>query len=176
MVTRGKSSELLAYIAGIVDGEGCVNLYGSGPNYAPRVSVYNSSLELMELLEEEFGGTIAVMRNGGNEHPKTVYHWHLGYRKCGPFLMQIVPFLRIKKRQAILLLAYLKTVPEGNTRGCMVFGRTIQVRKYLFDEMKKLNGRRPQRLSETASGPEEAIVCSASKDVEARGTETTCPA
>lgn len=180
MMTRGKATELLAYIAGITDGEGCINLYGSRSayNYAPRVSITNSSVELMELLKEEFGGSVTVMRDGTHpDHPRKTYSWYLGYRNVGPFLYQIYPYLLIKKRQARLVLMYLKTIPEGNTRACEVSPKTAAIRQKIYAEIKELNGYRshPQRLSETTSGPDEAIVCSASKDAEASGTETTGP-
>lgn len=100
----------LAYLAGIVDGEGSIFM-GSSPNSVdgrnPTVSVRNTHLGLIEWLLQ-FGG------RKHTEHPidsrtgkanKTSYHWIVaGPVDVRELLIAILPYLIIKKAKAWTVL------------------------------------------------------------------------
>ncbi len=103
----------LAYFAGIVDGEGCVAIrdtkYKSKKTgeitrlFFLSVIVTNASLKLLERFKHYFGGHIAIRKKAKKHHQQT-YGWHLGYRAGAAFIKRLLPYLEIKKEQAILSL------------------------------------------------------------------------
>ena len=121
MVTRGKvvlmrTREMLAYAAGIVDGEGCVqyvaNTAGDRPGVkgSVRVSVGNTDMRLIAWLHDRFGGHITTRRKLKRHH-KQSWDWVVASGGAIDFLKKIEPFLLIKKERASFLLenAYLLT-------------------------------------------------------------------
>ena len=107
-----------AYVAGVVDAEGCLAVYKSndprGPIYSARIAVSNRSKELVDFFVANFGGYITI------DHPKKAEHnvnylWHLSSgQHTERFLSQIYPYLRGKKAQADVLFEYLAMGGENN--------------------------------------------------------------
>ena len=91
----------LAYVAGLIDGEGCIHLDVTGKVYAPRVSVgmTEPALFLLEALQAEWSGTIYQQR-AATEKWAAAYTWHITGWKAARFLTAVRPFLRLKTRQA----------------------------------------------------------------------------
>ncbi len=123
-----RAPTLLAYIAGIVDGEGYIGIKTNGwgkngrPRYVIRVGVGNSDISLIQLLQVEFGGSVY----GGNRHLtrtdgspyRPFWKWELCSRKAASFIESILPYLRIKKPQAELALKFQsRKVPGHWKRG-----------------------------------------------------------
>lgn len=120
--TLGKNQrsklEIIAYIAGIIDGEGCLALNKNKKgeySWRARVQVtgaFHPGIFLM--LRETWGGSIATasgkqchkMRANGTPYkPKAV--WRLSTRcSVTSFLQDILPFLIEKREQAKLLLEF----------------------------------------------------------------------
>jgi hypothetical protein len=105
---------VLAYFAGIVDGEGCVAVRSTKYKkrrtgeivefYHLEVVITNSNRALLDRIASYFGGHIHT-RKKGKKHWKQVWSWHLGYRAGEQFLMRILPYLEIKKREAEISIA-----------------------------------------------------------------------
>ena len=98
-----------AYLAGIIDGEGCITLSRrppKGPNkpiYALYVSIVNTSPALEAWLRSRLPD-IAIYRREQRQHWKPIYHWVLsGSRRVMVFLREIAPYLIIKREQAMML-------------------------------------------------------------------------
>lgn len=104
-----KYREKLAYLAGIMDGEGSiVSWMGKDPKRGIfNIKVYISSTDkiLIDWISENFGGY-----NYTNKAPsrktnwKTSYIWVLERAKIKSFLQEICPFLIIKKRRCELAI------------------------------------------------------------------------
>ncbi len=164
MATRGKAPELLAYMAGVVDSDGWIGINRSGtnpqrrayPRYQPQVCVVNTALHLLRLFEIEFGGSILTRRKVKANH-KTTYYWKLGDRKAAEFCAVIVPYLRVKRAQAELLVEWMATKhgPEVLGRGAKLSEAEVARREAMYQRYKALNDDRryPQRLIEAAPGP-----------------------
>ena len=99
---------LLAYLAGIVDGEGSISILpnqwrrkvlGRNPCYSEQVAVGNTNLEVLQLLKETFGGYIGIQKPR-SEHRRQFYLWSVGDKGAIKVLDALIPYLRIKKRQA----------------------------------------------------------------------------
>ena len=91
------------YLAGLIDGEGCLRLSKSrnrngAPVYHIQVDIANTSRALMDWLNTKLPGTVY----GQDRQPRrTIYHWKLsGNRRAITFLREIAPYLIIKRAQA----------------------------------------------------------------------------
>jgi len=106
---------LIAYAAGIMDGEGCFTIWGgkrynsrSHRRFACRISVGNTNGKILDLLYGLFGGSI---RTKSNKDPKTEQYrneliWELSSSKAKKACKLMLPFLRAKRKQAELLIRF----------------------------------------------------------------------
>src|SRR5258707_14599305 len=118
-------SDKLAYLAGIVDGEGTIQLDVPRPsrrNYFAALYITNTNKEMLETLQTHFGGFIlGPYKNGKNS--KLIYRlvWH-GKTAC-PVLEALltVPLFSIKRKQALLAVEFEKlrslTYRQNGKRG-----------------------------------------------------------
>lgn len=99
----------LAYLAGIVDGEGYVSVYrgsrarGVG-SFAVQLEVGQIDRRLTDWLQERFGGwtgTRQIHRGGRN---KTFHRWTLNLRHRRRLCEALLPFLKIKRAEMELAL------------------------------------------------------------------------
>ena len=113
---------LYAYLAGIVDGEGSISIKSEsmGKPYVGYLTVTNCNYEMIKLFECEFGGKVRK-RNWSNNQKnisknwKPSYEWSLTKQQAAKALRLLFPYLRIKSRQAtlVLRLARLKSMNKG---------------------------------------------------------------
>ena len=100
-----------AYVAGIVDGEGTINIAEGwcarkrGNSYHPRLSVGSTSKKLVDCLIRVFGGRSTARKVPSNPKAKDQWCWYLNGYEAVTLLLEIRPFLVIKPLQANLVLA-----------------------------------------------------------------------
>lgn len=104
-----------AYVAGIIDGEGCIYLYHTKKCRATylKVSVGSSDQWLCEMLAFSFGGNVRRVKS------KTLpfWIWEINTRQAGQFLESILPYLHLKRPQAELAIRFQKArSPRGGIR------------------------------------------------------------
>lgn len=96
---------ILAYIAGIFDGEGCVNFTKSGKYKALviRASIVNTNLEVLEYIKSIFVNGI-IIRTDHRRFPHWKPSFRLDYsnRHAVRFVEAIEPWLIIKADQAVI--------------------------------------------------------------------------
>jgi hypothetical protein len=112
----------LAYIAGIVDGEGYIGITSDGKkgkrgqiNYRLRVTVTNTSEWLCRYLRFYVEGSIVYLRPL-NDNRQPCWQWQVDYKKAGNFLKLIVPYMHIKKPQAELAIKFQEAKSKRSTR------------------------------------------------------------
>lgn len=97
------------YIAGLFDGEGCVNITISGKNRQAtlRVMIVNTNRSILELVQSQYGGQIYEMY-GPRTHPKWKQSWQLRlFRSYALNLLKdIRPFVYIKTNQIELAIMF----------------------------------------------------------------------
>ena len=100
---------VLSYLAGAMDSDGCVRVSKSNrpnrhPAYYSLIVLGQVTPEIPELLKETFGGTVYIRKSMGPYRSMYMYHaWsHAAAAACESML----PYLRIKKKQATLLLEF----------------------------------------------------------------------
>lgn len=99
------SSEEMAYIAGLFDGEGCVSFGRTRSSWFIRVFVTNTNLEILEWLKSIFGGDIKKL-SSRRDGWKQGYCWRISWTRAIEFLSLIAPWSRLKKRQIEIALAW----------------------------------------------------------------------
>jgi hypothetical protein len=102
------------YIAGLLDGEGCIGLNltveGERKNYYPHVSITNTNKEVLDWVKITVGKGSVIRKPLGNIRHKQSYHWRIYGNQSIQFIKKIYPYLKIKKLQAETIMQYEKTI------------------------------------------------------------------
>ncbi len=138
------SVDLIAYTAGMIDGEGSIqiNPSRSGKKYYWYLTVQISSGDKKTLqdLRNEWGeiGSITVWKPKGSRKYRQSCNWRF-YNKEAEFLLnKVLPFLRIKKEYALTAIEFRKFRGKGPKS---LTAEMIKKRKFLALKLKRLNQR-----------------------------------
>lgn len=125
------------YLAGILDGEGCICLYRAKRtdcyHCSLQVMIYNTSLTLMKWLVKNVGGRYYTRSESGygGKPGKTQYVWHPSGRKNREeFLLGVLPYLVIKVEQAKVALEFLRLGEQT---------KAPEIREQLVNKCRLLN-------------------------------------
>jgi len=144
--TYGKVEPILltdidkGYLAGLIDGEGTIRIMRALQKwYAPFIAITNTDTSMMDWLQKIFGerdiGRLYVeKRSKPNHKPKFVFNI-ASVQGVKMILEQVVDILKTKRRQALLVLEFIKMKEDKADYG--VLPREIE----LFEELKRLNAR-----------------------------------
>ena len=111
---------LLGYFAGIVDGEGSIGISKSirkleynkrGYVYNPFFLIANTHLPMLEYLQKHFKGKIVYL-----DERTLCYHLTFNGEIMKDLLPELIPYLLIKRRQAEIVLEFLKKKEEIGSR------------------------------------------------------------
>lgn len=148
---RGKKCSKLsktdaAYIAGIIDGEGCVTLSKKkdpsmrlGYGLRPHITVVNTNKKLIQFLKDITNLGVVYSGQDKKKNSKPHFRWQLWSQQARSFLLEILPYLVLKQKQAQLVLDY--------TERCAAYaGGPLPKSALLYQEracikMRKLNKR-----------------------------------
>jgi len=160
MATRGKKliPEEIAYIAGLFDGEGCVNIYkidtpktyAGGerkkyPRYELTTSIYNCNKDVLSWLHETFGGYLQTRHRYKKPEQvelgkwKKSYAWKLSANQAKMFLEMIVANMRIKKQQAQLAIEFQTARSKKRNRCNPITPQENNLFRKCWEQMKELN-------------------------------------
>ena len=146
--------EELSYIAGFLDGDGCIMLqlivrkdYRLGYEIRPSIVFYqkDKNKQFLFWLKNKFQeGYIRSRKDGMAEY--TI----VGKKPVGKILFQVAPFLRLKKEHAKVVLAVLKKMPEkGNqmtAKNLLKFSKEAD--KFLFLNYSKKRTNTSEKVKE----------------------------
>lgn len=114
-----------AYLAGILDGDGCICISPKRRSKGDKVYIVNylyvfisnSNPKLMEWLKS-IGGSVVELKPGAGALKRTgpVFSWSISARQAGQFLTQVVPYLIIKKEQAEAAI-YFQSLRKPHGKG-----------------------------------------------------------
>lgn len=162
------------YVAGLIDGEGCIDLqityhkdYPGRPYISPRlrVSMAEAAKPVLEIFNANFGGGLSKRpRKFDNPNWQDAWEWSLHGKSLRPVLQNLVNHLIVKKEQAKLLIWMI-----DNLMGKHIPDR---VRERLKEEMKAMK-RDPHRLSEAAVIELEMMIDAMTED-EVRASVKLC--
>ena len=128
MERRIMEAKELAYFAGLFDGEGCIHIRKTKTKtqkvtYALVCKVSMCNFSALEQLCNSFDGSLIKEREHkySNRNNK-LWTWTASCVKAKNFLLQITPFLRIKKDEANLALLFQqgkqrthRSIPKADT-------------------------------------------------------------
>lgn len=116
----------LGWLAGMIDGEGCLSIHKLG---TPKVVIV-STMPIGDVLTWMVGfGSFTIIDNGVGH--KNLYNWHVtSVAGVYTLLSKLSPFLLMKRKQCDLMLEYCKGRLEDNLS---------KPREWYYDEMKELN-------------------------------------
>src|SRR5216684_6292512 len=110
----------LAYLAGILDGEGCFGIYryNRGPdqpyNYRPSVTVASTSPDLLRWLELRFRGEVCHHSEGDENREASAYWTMRSKTDIVKLVPHVIPFLIVKKLQAVITLEFCEKFNIGS--------------------------------------------------------------
>ena len=144
----------LAYLAGIIDGEGCFHICllsknsNDGyinPHYRGVLKVSNTDQKLIEWLKETFQGTdsACTRSTSSKKFEREVFDWVVTGFRLLDLCEQVLPYLIIKKRHCENMIRFKNTYPRVKTgRGNKILSKDIlDIRQSCLEESRKLNSR-----------------------------------
>ena len=173
---------VLAYLAGIIDGEGCIRL-AKNCSGNKRISSHTANVNCgmtnpiaVEMLHQIFGGSIRdVQPTCKNASPcKPLRYWYAsGTDSVARVLLALYPYLRVKKKQAAIVLDFCFNKRDGRQRG----GLTQDERRWredLYWQVRELN-RRGVAATTNSSGPEKVCDSLNQQETVGGGVEESHP-
>ena len=128
----------LAYLAGILDGEGSISIHKHkdksshlGYCYQLVINVANTNEWLINWIHLSFGGWIYKKRMI-SRHYKQVYLWSASSLQAKTLLELVLPYLRIKKPQAEIALQF-QSKKQHNSGG-----KTKSSEAYAVEEAERI--------------------------------------
>lgn len=159
-----------AYIAGVLDADGYFTIrrmtYGvrvlknsKHPTYAERVGIKQCKPEAINLIDKHYGGSRTIEKPSA-ENGKPLHSLQLTHLKANKLIVDILPYLRIKKKQARILIRLRASIAKGKqakgewmmqksrwgtmmrTRKSRVSAKQIAYREKLIKDICNLNDTR----------------------------------
>lgn len=125
----------LAYIAGIIDGEGYIGVYGGTTTpHVLTVGIKMCDPEAIGVIVDTFGGA----SSGYENELAYVFRWIVANRRAYDFLKAIRPFLRVKAEQADWAIEYYEETYRG--KGTKLSPQDLAQRAEYAAILKNLKG------------------------------------
>ena len=131
----------LAYLAGIIDGEGCISIFARNrpghkyPDMCLRVAVNSTDEWLCQYIRFSFGGFMSQPKYRANCKP--IWEWRLERGKARDFLELILPYLHLKRPQAELAIKFQNSKGRS-TNGLTEEERALEeTQKILMQSLKR---------------------------------------
>lgn len=130
----------LAWAAGIIDGEGCICVYGRPGRINKKgthalaliVKVVNTDPRMPHKMQEIFGGNLSTaVERRGNPRRRPVMQWMITGKLAGSLLVAIRPYLIVKGEQADVAITYAKTIGRNGPIAPEIHASRQQLREKL---------------------------------------------
>lgn len=148
----------LAYLAGIVDGEGSLCIYRVNPasynryqtpNFRSVLNISNTRKELVEWLDENFSNLNSGHKKHrrsifkkNSTHERWIYEWVIQGHRLLDICEQLLPYLVLKKKQAELIIEFRKTYTQkGFGASTPLDIETVNIREDIRTQMSRLNAK-----------------------------------
>jgi hypothetical protein len=133
----------LAYLAGLLDGEGCFCLHNFGTHrFGCSLMVANTDPRMTEWIRQRFGGTVHPEIKGSKWKP--CYRWKASAKDLDKIISAVLPFLVIKRDRAELILAYRRTLNPSiaGHRSGDITSREVKAERFaIHSQLSALNKR-----------------------------------
>lgn len=120
------------YLAGIIDGEGCIRM-----NNSPRLQVTSTDPRLMNWLHTRLRGY--VWSEDRKPPCKPIYVWELSARAALAVIRDVRPFLVMKRDQADIVIRYYSEGFVPRPRNARQMAANVAKRESAKAQLKVLN-------------------------------------
>ena len=132
----------LAYLAGLVDGEGSIGItYTAIGLHLPTLCIIMSHAPVIEWAAQIIGTKVRT-RYPKNDRHRTQYVVRIAGKRATVLAGRLIPFLRVKGEQAHLLVRYAETYGAHSGLNQSLSHEEYALREGLKQEMHRLNSRR----------------------------------
>ena len=138
-----------AYLAGIIDGEGCIMIDGQFLSTI-RVQVSNTNATLIHFLEEVYGGAVQCVNPKATYKcgvRKPLFQWRVTTSKAERVLKDVLPYLKIKRDHALTALKLREVIrKEDFPRSGGIPEEVMYKRRLCWAVLSTLNQKGVHRL------------------------------
>lgn len=135
---------ILNYLAGIIDGEGCISIakvkpngFNKTPRFFFKLTIEMQDKKVIDYLAVNFNRNIMEKKAYGNKkRPSYRIDWQAD--KASEILTKVKPYLIGKKEQAELGIKYQKHISSKNRSGRMLSDEEIAIRDNFYTIMRQL--------------------------------------
>jgi hypothetical protein len=147
---------LMAYLAGCLDCDGSFGIYRNtsiiainnhaySPLHQERIIFKQVKPDVVNLLYETLGGR-KTFEPSHNPNHKSIYGWTATNIQAINCINKVLPYLRVKKPQALILLELHKRKQGNKSRGKRLSQAEITYRDTLHSQIKMLNDVRNHKV------------------------------
>lgn len=135
-----------AYLAGLVDADGCIQInrrksIKNGNSYSLCLSVSQCSEQIPFYLLRKFGGNIYEGKKY-KENSRAMFRWSIWAIKAKNLLINLEPYLVLKKERAKVAIEFQNTILlKGYNSHGKITEEIAEARKKLYKDMKDMNRR-----------------------------------
>lgn len=131
-----------AYIAGFVDGEGCISISFKSGYHHVRLVIVQKSKSVLEKIQKLFGFGSLRLRTNNGINKGWIYTLEFSYNHAFQVIKTIYPYLCVKRKQAEVFFKFYKTIlPHGYTKNGLS-KRAFNKRVLLKNKMHFLNSKK----------------------------------
>lgn len=139
-----------AYYAGFFDADGAVMVHRCRKSYNLTVRVSQSSREVLDSFRTNYDGKVQGPYNrAGESNSKPFYFWAIDAAKAEKFLVDVLPYVIVKRERVELALEFRKLfkganiLPRGSTAANYPerFNHIYRLREDVYNQMRVLNQR-----------------------------------
>lgn len=133
-------------MAGVIDCDGAIWIGADKsrnrkhPLYTLRISVSNTRPKLLHFFAEQFGGRVLRYEKKSDKW-RNEYRWAKSGTPAADVIRHCLPYLVIKREQALIALEFASTILEGSNRHIPDSYR--ELRERLYHQMLELNKKGP---------------------------------
>jgi len=131
-----------AYMAGIIDGDGSISMskqtskYGR-TDYRCAIKIQMDNREAIDYFHERIDEGYAYKFFDKSRHkPRYVFMWNLNGKNTQEFCELLLPYLLVKKNQALAIIKYYK----NGIHEKRILDNELIRREKLYKRVRKLNG------------------------------------
>ena len=132
----------LYYLAGLIDGEGCISAYHEKSGYVRiRIAVVNTDRKMIQWIDDNFGGKGRYMhqRRFRQVKWKDCYQWIWNVsRKDKEIIESLIPILITKRKEMEIALEYVLSLGNLGIKGKKATPKTIAKREYFHKRLIEL--------------------------------------
>lgn len=139
----------LAFLAGLIDGDGSISISiirrkdWDGNSFQPYIAIGVTSRKLCKWVQKHFGGNLYGY--DATKGRQKMYHWKLyGKQALRDLIVQLLPYLLIKKESAQAVLEYMDLGSEPNQEARLALAEKIKVinsNNHLTQDIRELSKR-----------------------------------